>query len=183
MFSKPNAIIYLRRSGMLVAGKRVAPARTNFSAAIVDNLEIIQTDAFIAHCQQFFNDHELHGKRVLLVLDPSVVFVKTIELSKSGKPDQLANAFIEAMPFEPGKRACVVVKDQRQLKLYATNADLYETISEALRLSGVTKILAITPAAAYPLSEGKQQLSAAIEQFVADTKVRQHANFMSLTPS
>ena len=183
MFLKPNAIVYVRRSGLIVAGKHVAPARLNFSPEIVDNLEILHPQKFITGCQDFFSAHDLHGKRVLLVLDNSVVFSKIIELDKTGKPAALAAAFVDAMPFDVGKRACVIVHSNQSLELYATNAELYESLSEALHLCGIAKLLAITPADAYHLGEDNQKLASAIEQFVADTKIRQQADFTDITLS
>jgi hypothetical protein len=183
MFLKPNAVVYVRRSGLIVAGKHVKPVRLNFPEEVVNNLEVIQVTKFTAVCEQFFGEHGLHGKRVLIVLDPSVVFTKTVDLSKSGKPDQIAQAFSDAMPFEPGQRSCVALANQAQLQLYATNADLYESLATALRGCGISKLLGITPAAAYQLQEGKLQLGIAMQQFVANTKVRQNANFADAVPS
>lgn len=174
---KPNAIIYLRRSGLVVAGRRLKPARLNFPPELVDNLEVLRHDKFITGCQDFFTEHGLRNKRILVVLDHSVVFTKTVELDKSGSPDALTEAFVAAMPFNTSQRACVTLHEQNNLRLFATNAELYTDLVEALRLAGAGKLLAITPAAAYGLTEDNKQLASAIEQFINDTKVRAQANF------
>lgn len=183
MHQKPNAIVYLRRSGLVIAGKHVAPARLNFPSEAIDNLEVLRPEPFIAGCQDFFTAHDLQRKRVLMVLDHGVVFTKTVELDKSGNPEAIINTFVDAMPLSAGKRACVVRENSQQLQIYATNAELYLAVADALRLSGNTKLLAITPAAAYELSEEKQPLGAAVEQFVADWKVREQVNFMRASVS
>jgi len=182
MFSKPNAIIYVRRSGLVVAGRRLAPARLAFPPEVVSNMEVLAKSKFVTGCEQFFADHDVKGKRVLMVLDSSIIFTKTVELDKSGKPDVIQQAFIDAMPFAPGKRACLGQERPGELRLFATNAELYQSITEALRLAGVSKLIAITPAPAYELGEGAQQLGQAIKEFIADTTVQSAADFSSVNP-
>lgn len=182
VFTKPNAIIYLRRNGLVIAGRRVTPARLNFPPELVDNLEILRHDKFIEGCRDFFVAHSIHSKRVLVVLDHSIVFSKEAVLDKPGKPTAIVKAFVDAMPFDAGKRACVTLQGPTTLKLFATNAELYQDLMEALRLSGASKLIAITPAAAYGLDEDHKQLSTAVEKFINDTKVRSQADFANITP-
>jgi hypothetical protein len=180
MFSKPNAIVYLRRNHFIVAGKHIPPARLNFSRELVDDLEVRRPDKFIAGCHEFFVAHKLHNRRVLVVLDQSVVFTKTVPLDKAGNPAAIAQAFIAAMPFAAGKRACVQLREADQLRLFATNADLYGAIIEALRLAGTNKHIVVTPAPAYDLA-GDEQLGTAIERFISDASVRAKLNFSDIT--
>src|SRR5882757_11367444 len=102
MFGKPNAIIYVRRSGLIMAGKHIKPARLTFPEAGLQNMDVIDPEVLGMACQEFFESHDAKGQRVLLVLDHSVVFTKTIALDKSGKPALLAKDFVASMPFEPG---------------------------------------------------------------------------------
>jgi hypothetical protein len=176
IFSKPNAIVYVRRNGLVVAGKKLTPARMTFATDQVENLEVVQDNAFTDSMREFFVQNSLKGKHVLMVLDDSVVFDKTVALDSDDQPSVVADSYIEAMPFEPGKRACLRVLSEAELRLFATNGQLYLAIADALDQAGAGKLLAITPAAAYPTS-GKQQLAAAVQQYVSDTAVRAKANF------
>jgi hypothetical protein len=178
IFSKPNAIVYVRRSGLIVAGKKLAPARMTFNPEHIENLEVVKDENFTDALRDFFVEHGLKGKHVLMVLDDSTVFTKTVALDDSGKPGAIADAFIEQMPLDPGKRACLRVLSETELNLYATNGQLYIAIADALDQANIAKLLAITPAGAYDTSEGKQQLAAAIQQYINDTSVRSKANFL-----
>lgn len=178
IFSKPNAIVYVRRSGLIIAGKKLTPARMTFSTEQVENMEVLRESGLSEVLTSFFGEHKLKGKHVLMVLDDSVVFTKQITLDSAGKPAAIAQAFIDAMPFDPGKRACLRVLEERQLMLYASNGLFYNTIADALNQAGVAKLLAITPASAYQTAE-KPQLAAAIQQYINDTTVRSKANFLN----
>lgn len=179
IFSKPNAIVYVRRSGLVVAGKKLSPARMNFAAEHIQDLEILRDEVFTETLRDFFVSHQLKNKHVLMVLDDTVVFTKTVALDTAGKPATIAESFIDAMPFSEGKRACLRVLSETELNLYATNGQLYITIADALGQAGISKLLAITPATAYPTDRGKQQLATAIQQYISDTTVRSNANFQN----
>lgn len=182
MFLKPNAIVYLRRNHLIVAGKQITPARLNFSEELVNNMEVLRPDKFMAGCRDFFMAHKMHGKRVLLVLDQNIVFTKTVELDKDGSPGAIVKSFLAAMPVDIGKRACVQVRSSSELKLFATNADLYCTVTEALHMAGTNKHIPVTPASAYELKPD-EQLGAAIERFIGDAAVRSKCNFADSIPS
>jgi hypothetical protein len=183
MIAKPNALVYFRRNDLIVAGKRVAPAKLSIDKELVDNLEVRNPEKFIATCQAFFSSHDLAGKRVLVVLDSSVVFFKALETDngKKGSAAQAAEDFVAAMPFEPGVRACLEIIDDDRPELYAANADLYGTLQEALRLSDVKKIIALTPVGAYRLERGIKP-AAAIERYMSDKNVYRTADFSTVTP-
>ena len=183
MLFKPNTLIYLQRSGLLLTGRRLPATRMAFADDIVKNLEVLQKNKLISTCQQFFAGSKLHGRRILIVLDASIVFDKTIELDQSGKPDLLLQAFVDAMPFEPGKRACLGLETGATLRVFATNADLYGAVAEALHMGNAGKVLAVTPAPAYNLSKEERTVSAATERFLSDTTVLTGANFLTSTPA
>jgi len=179
IFSKPNAIVYIRRNGLVVAGKKLTPARMAFDTEQMDNLEIRKDATFSESLTDFFTKNSLKGKHVLMVLDDSVVFTKTVAIDSDGQPGAITDAFIDEMPLDPGKRACLRVLGETELKLYATNGQLYMAIAEALDHAGVAKVLAVTPATAYASTDSKQ-LSAAIQQYINDTSVRSQANFLNV---
>ncbi len=178
----PHALVYLHRNWLLTAGKRSGSTRFDIPETFVKNLEIIQPEQFAKACRQFFEDNKLHGKRVLVVLDPSVVFDKTIALDQSGQPDLLIQGFIDAIPFEAGRRASISVQTGSSLRLFATNPELYTSIADALHAAGVSKVVAVSPAAAYDLANDERTVSAATERFFANTALSRQANFLSTQP-
>lgn len=179
MFSKPNVIIFVRRTGLVVAGKRLTPARLSFDTTHVDNMELIDAEGFITSCQKFFEAHDLHGKHILVVLDDSLVFTKSVDLEQASESANVRDTFVDIMPFEPGRRACLSVHSAKHVDLYATNPELYQAIAEAIHRASAGRLLAITPAAAYDTAAGPRQLAAAIQEYVADSSVRTAANFLS----
>jgi Tfp pilus assembly PilM family ATPase len=184
MILKPNALVYLRRNDLFIGGKHISAVKMKFDRDTVNNLEVINPEAFIATCQAFFSSHAMKAKRVLIGLDQSVVFAKTIDITDDNK-DQLltiVDNYVNAMPFEAGKRACLQVRKDAKLQLYATNADIYRALQEALRLSGIRKLIAITPAAAYSIDYTSKP-SAVIDQFLDDKEVRRTADFSTNTPA
>lgn len=182
MLFKPSIIVFLQRNGLLVAGRRTKSAKFALPDELLHDLEVQNRTKLIDSCQQFFAASGLRGKRVQLVLDYSVVFEKTIKLDQSGQPDKLLDGFVTVMPLADGQRACLGVQSGSELRLFATNAALYEAISDALRAAGVSNVSAITPIAAYNLGGQERTVSAATEHILKDTDVEKRANFQGVTP-
>jgi hypothetical protein len=182
MFAKPNTLIYLQRSSLMLAGHHIGAARLDLPEDTVKNLAIVDKTKLLTLCEQFFADHQLDRRRIIVVLDGSVVFQKVVELDKTGQPDLLMQAFVDAMPFEPGDRACLAIEEQTSLRLFATSAKLYLAIVDALHIANVGHVMAITPAAAYELDSNNRSISAAAEHFFADSHVRKLADFRTVVP-
>lgn len=180
MFLKPNAMVYVRRGGLIIAGKHIKPARLTFTDASTVNLEVIDADTFGTLLQDFFKENGIKGQRILVVLDHSVVFTKTISLDESGKPSLLAKNFVDAMPFEPGQRSCLTLRSADALKLFAANADFYQVITDALRDAGASKVIAVTPVAAYGIRETDKLSGAIVDQLLQDSPIRHKADFLSV---
>lgn len=178
MIAKPNALVYLRRNDLFIGGKRISAVKMKFTPNLMANLEVLDPDIFVTTCQEFFSTHGIKGKRVLLVLDQGIVFAKSIELQSSSKDsiNEVEANFVAAMPFEQGQRACIHYLQNTTLQLYATNADLYHVIQESLRLIGIRKLIAITPAAPYKIDYAAKPNSV-IDQFLDDKNVRRQYDF------
>ena len=183
MLFKPNILIFIQRGGLLVAGRRLSFMRLEFPEDIVHNLDVLQRDKLVELCRRFFADKGLRGKRLQIVLDYSVVFEKTIELDQSGKPDLLVDGFVEAMPFEPGQRACLALRTGPNLRLLATNADLYLAIADAIKAANAGTLQAITPIAAYDMPDTERTIRNATERILKDSEISKRANYRDVTPS
>lgn len=174
----PNVLVFVRRSGLIVAGKRITAAKLQFGE-LVHHLEVIDKQKLIDHCQSFFAEQSLSGKRVLLVLDQDVVFEKKIPL-KSDVQASLQQ-YIAAMPFDAGKRVAFSVTVDDHIQLCATNFELYAAIMQAL-MAVDAKPLHVTPLTLYGLEAG-QQLKDVVSKLLRDTTVRRQADFMHCQPS
>lgn len=183
MFLNANVLIFIQRSRLLIAGKRLNSMHINLPDDVVHNLEVVQHTKLVDLCQKFFADKNLHRKRVQIILDYSVVFEKTIELDQSGKPDILMEGFMTAMPFEPGKRACLAVQTDASLRLFATNAETYQAVAEALKAAQAGTLVSITPIAAYNLGENERTIRAATDHILKDSDVSKQVNFRDVVPS
>lgn len=170
------------RSGLIVAGKRIPQARLKFPPELVNNLEVSNRSELISLCQTFFEEHDFHNKRVLVVLDGSIIFRKNIKLDQAGEPNALSEAFVAAMPLEEGRRACIAIKSDNLLQLIATNSDLYTLIAEALHGCGIAKLVAITPAAAYDLSGVNKEFASMVAFFFKGTPASKMADFNNVKP-
>jgi hypothetical protein len=177
MFSKPNALVYVHRSGLILYGKHIPQVRLAFPPEQAINLEIPNTRAFAQLCQDFFAGHNVRRTRALVVLDYSVVFEKKVALDKSGQPDTLSEAFEAAIPFEAAQRAHLTVHSPDLLRLFATNKDIYQPIVDALQAAGVAKVVAVVPIALYDLAGTKQTVSALAEALFNDGGLRKRADF------
>ena len=179
----PNAIVYLRRNDLIVGGKHITPGKLKFTSDLLENLELQDPNKFIEACSEFFSAHNLQAKKVLIVLDQSVVFEKLVSTDDPSKGDinYITDNFIASMPYTSGQRSCIKFEADNQLHLYATNADLYRAISDALDLTGIRKLTSVTPAVAYSIDFGGKS-SDIIEQFISDKKVRNKINFSTVSP-
>ena len=172
MFSKPNAIVYVRRNDLIIGGKHINAGKLKLPIEIVNNLEILDPDSFIDLCQDFFSSHNLKGKRALVILDQSIIFSKLIELNSSNKNDLdlYIDNYIDQMPYLPSQRSVIKYKDNEKFKIYATNADIYQAVVDSLKLCGISKIVSISPSSAYTIDFSLKS-SEIIDQFMIDKKV------------
>jgi hypothetical protein len=134
-------------------------------------------------CRQFFTDRELHGKRIQIILDYSVVFEKSIELDQSGKPDIILEGFVAAMPFDQGKRACVAYQSGSTLRLFATNAELYQAVATAISAADAGTITAITPVAAYNLTNEQRSIRSATDYILKQVDTSKQVDFHNVLPT
>ncbi len=176
----PNALVFVRRTGLIVAGKRVTPARLNFDEKAVQNMEIHDKQALAAQCSKFFDSQNLKHRKVLIVLDQDITFEKILHKTKVDDPQATLEHFIAAMPFDVGKRAGFSVAVDDAVRLYATNYELFYTIAQAVEAADA-KIVAITPLTLYGLEPG-QQLKDVVSKLLRDTTVRHQANFARCQP-
>lgn len=176
MFSStPSILIYLKRDSVLLFDGKTTK-KLSLPVDTVADLEVIDKTKLSLLCDQFFADKNIRNKRVLMVLDRSVVFDKTVPLSAKADFTPFAEAFRASIPLEADKNQLLVIHDNEKLFLYATNRPYYETIYASL-LHLNAKVMAITPIAAYKVtaSTSDKQLS---QILLHDTATAKHVSFI-----
>ncbi len=179
MFSKPNTLVYVHRGGIILYGKHATQGRLQFPANTFTNLEVINSRVFTQFCQEFFAEKHVKHGRVLIVLDYSVVFEKSIAFDESGKPDMVRDAFVAAVPLEPEQRIVRTVTTTDILRIFATNGDFLTCLTEALTTAEAAKVTNIVPVAVYNLDSTKQPVSKLAELFFSDATARKAADFLA----
>lgn len=176
--SKPNAIVYLRRNDLIIGGKKIDPGKLNFTSDLVNFMEVKNPDVFIGSCESFFNEHNFKGKKVLLVLDHKIVFSKIVDVRDNSEDEirEYIESYIDAMPIKPGYRSCINHISEQKLYIFATNSQLYLTIIDALKLAGIKKLIAVSPAEAFDIDFSAKS-SEIVNQFLIDRTVRKIDNF------
>lgn len=180
MFSKPNTLVYVHRGGVIMFAKHAPQARFSFPDKSVVNMEVLDIRAFTQLCQDFFAAHSARHTRVLVVLDYSVVFEKKIVLDETDDPKAAEDIFLQSIPLEPEQRAVLPVRTKQLWRLFATNADIYLGVRDALIAAGASKVVAAVPVAAYDLGNTKQPLHELTDTLLKDTTVRRSADFTTL---
>jgi hypothetical protein len=178
--SGPNALVFVRRNGLIIAGKRVASARLKFDPKVVENMEVLNKQKLVATCKAFFTEQNLDHRKVLMVLDQDITFEKVLSTNKLVDAQTELDNFLTAMPFDVGKRAGFSVSVDEVVRLYATNYELIFAIAEAIEAAGA-KVIATTPLTLYGLEPG-QQLKNVVSKLLRDTVVRKQANFARNQP-
>jgi hypothetical protein len=184
MILKPQLIVYLRRSDLFIAGNHLPTIKLTFPGSVVHNLTLQDKNKFVHDTEEVFVSKNVSGKRVLIVLDDSMVFAKSVNLEETDKNtlNKIVADYVDCMPFEPGQRACLTLQNDKILDLYATNSDIYLALEEAMRRSKVRKIIATVPAAAYKFK--KMHTNAEIiNSYINDKEIYRIADFNSVSPA
>lgn len=178
--SGPNTLVFVRRTGLILAGKRTAAARLSFGEKLVHNMDVLDSTQLRELCHRFFTDQDIKHHKVLVVLDQDIVFEKKLDKEDLRATDEALESFVSAMPFEAGKRAAFSVAVDDRTHLYGTNYELFFTIIEGIEAAG-GKIVSITPLMLYGLEAG-QKLKDVVGRLLKDSTVRKQANFARSEP-
>jgi hypothetical protein len=175
--STPTILIYIKRNSLLLLDGQASTKLPLPEDAVVD-LEVVDATKLTTVCEQFFTAKNLHGKRLLVVLDRAIVFDKIVPLGMGADPGPLVDAFRNSVPIDPGAMKLLNLHKEDKLFLYATNKVLYGTVISVLDRAGV-KVFAVTPAAAYKLPSDTESDSQLAATLLSDLATARWANFLS----
>ena len=144
--SKPSYLLLVQRNAVVLQNRQAKGSKLTLEVKLVRNLEIVDRPALLSKLTTFLG--AVKNQRVLVVMDRSVVFDKTIDDAEHVVPTEAVRLFTAALPFEPARRAVISTHAARQLQLFGTNNDLVHVLIEALE-AVAAKAIAVVPLAAY----------------------------------
>ena len=175
---KPTAIIYLRRQDVVFINKQTS-VRLDIPVGLVQNLEVIDAAKLSELIAGFLDQQHCHGKRVLLALDPTVVFHKSISAKQSATIIAAANNFEYQLPFDVGNRQAIAITKKDGISFFGVNKQLHQTVVRGIQHAN--KLLAIVPAASYGVSGSKSVDSKIITALFTNTAPLKQPNFLTKT--
>jgi hypothetical protein len=176
--SKPAAILLLKRDAVLAYGAKGGEAQLDLTSDLVRYLEVVDPRTLAAKVAQFAEQQGLRKKTVLVLLDESVVFQKTVPREDAATPEKIQQNFEAMLPFEQADRRVLALQPKGHLVLIGTTSLLYRLVVLGLTTVGA-KVVAVTPASVFGKLTGtftEQQVATIIH----NRRLAALANFLDL---
>ncbi|HSE61387.1 MAG TPA: hypothetical protein VLA88_03765 [Candidatus Saccharimonadales bacterium] len=178
--NNPTVALHVTREGLTgytKSGKNGHSQKLSFPPEVVRNLEVVDQPQLAKLVATFAAENKLHGQRVVILLDDSVIFQKIVPAAEEIKQPGVVADFEHKVPFDPEKRRVITLHPKDQLVILGTNRVLYETIATALQTVGA-KVLAAAPMAIYGKGKGGQLNRETLAPVLNDTRRAEAANFL-----
>ncbi len=172
--NKPSVILYLRRQDAVLITKNLT-ARVSIPLEVVYNLEVRDAATLTEVIARFLHDNKIHGQPTLLVLDPSIVFEKS--LGTQAATQAAFDDFSSKVPFDPETKQLLTVRQKDQLLFCGVNKVLYQTVAAGIRQAN--KLKGVVPAFAYGLQDGKKVDKSIVTSFFQNARPLKEANFLA----
>jgi hypothetical protein len=169
---KPTDFVLIQRDKLALYPKGKVP-QLDLSEELVQYLEIQDAQRLRASVAEFAQANRLGGRRVLIMLDRSVVFQKAVNLKDQVDPEASKADFESKVPFDPADKQVLEVQQKDRQFLFGVNKTLYATVKAALEQSGA-KVQAVVPAIVYGITDPDKLTSTKLEQ-IADAASLTHA--------
>jgi hypothetical protein len=176
--SKPAAILLLKRDALMAYGARGGEAQLDLTDDLVRHLEVVDPRSLAEDVAQFADQQGLRKKSVLVLLDESVMFQKTVPANDALNPGKIQQDFEAMLPFEQADKRVLALQPKGHLVLIGTTSLLYRLVILGLTTMGA-KVTAVSPASVYGKVTGtfnQQQVSAIIH----NRRLASLANFLDL---
>jgi hypothetical protein len=174
---RPAALLLLKRDSLVAYGAKGGQAQLDLTD-LVRHLEVLDPRTLAEKIAQFADKQGLRKKSVLVVLDESVVFQKTIPLHTSTNMQTVQREFENMLPFEQADHRVLALQPKGHLVLIGTTSVLYRLIVLGLTTAGA-KVTAVVPASVYGKLSSKfthEQVTAVIH----NGRLATLANFLDL---
>lgn len=178
MFNKPYAVIFIERDSVVLLTKKTK-IKLELPPEVVQNLEVIDAMKLAELVERLLRTNKIHKKKLLLVLDDSVVFQEALPLSKDTNLQNMVKDFESKIPLEVDSKQVLALGQKERLVLFGVNKQLYQAIIAGLDKTS-NKPLAVVPAAIYGVNAGNKFTLPAINRYFRDSKPLRLANLAML---
>jgi hypothetical protein len=161
-FYTPTALIYLTRNGFTLFSRQT-PHGAEFAVphTIINDLEVVQTDALGAQFASFAAKHQLRGEKAAILLSDDVLFAKSMPAGTAEEQASAVREFCAEVPFDPKELVHREVSDATGVTVIATNRVLYEVIRDLFAGIG-WKVKIVFPVSALPQRFSKKTWQTAL---------------------
>lgn len=176
--SKPHMILMLSRELLIAHTNKDEQAKLEFPTSVVNNLEVIDATKLVELVGNFADRYGLRGRKLVLVLDDTIVFQKVVALTSRVDATTAQAEFQEKMPLTKTDQRVLSLKLKDQLVLLGANGSYYLLVVQALLNRGV-KVLSVAPLAMF--AKGVSKLTPEIvDRVVHNHRLASVANFLNL---
>ena len=134
MFTKPSVLVFLTHKSLEIYSPGLKGSdRVEFPETVYSNLEIVGAEKFKEMVVEALAGTNLKKQQVLIVLSDSVLFQKEAKVNSQEDKDVLINQFENNIPFEAQKISRLQLEIDGNLRLIATNKELYEALVDAVQ--------------------------------------------------
>lgn len=176
---KPTSFILVERSRLSLYPKGSSEPMP-LTEDLTRYLEVKDRVRLTAAVRSFALRNNLRGQRVLVMLDKNIVFQKAVPVMQDVDPGIAKSDFESKVPFSPEDRQVLSMVQKERQFLFGVNQTFYRVLVDALNASGV-KVLAVTPAIVYGVTEPEKLTAYKLEQISDATSLTHAADFIGDT--
>jgi hypothetical protein len=178
MFVKHHMILQLTRNSLVACTNKDEQAKLDLPVSVVRNLDVLDSAKLAELVGGFASRYGLRGKKLVLVLDDSVVFQKVVPLTPGQDTMAMQTDFQDKLPFAADAKRTLTLKLKNQLVMLGASGEYYLQVVQALINKGV-KVTSVSPLAVF--AKGATHLTAEIVDRVAHNHhLTNVANFLNL---
>ncbi len=175
---KQQIFLQLTRGALISYTNKGEQARLDFPTSVVQNMEVIDQAKLAELVAGFADKYGLRGKKLMLVLDDSIVFQKIVPLAADADPTSLQTDFQEKIPLATDTQRVLALKLKDQLVMFGTNGDYYLQVVQTLASRGA-KIQSVAPLTLFTKGASKPTPEI-FEKVASNQRLVEVANFLNL---
>ena len=176
--TKQQIVLHLTRDAIVAHTGKSEHAKLEFPTSVIRNLEVLDAAKLSELVAVFADEQGLKGRKVVIVLDDSIVFQKVVALAQDSDVAAIETDFQEKIPLPQDSLRVLSLKLKDQLVLLGANSSYYLQVVQALANKGA-KIVSVTPLAVF--IKGAAKLTAdLVARILQNHHLADAANFLNL---
>lgn len=176
VFNTPKVILYLKDGSLELYSQNGEIKDTlNFPAQYQDDQEIVDKANFQKLVSNFLAKQNFKKTKPYIVISPSLLYEKSIPISSPENQKALSQKFFAEVPFDTFKIAKKEIKGDKEIKLIATNKNLYEIAVKSLETLNL-KVEEVLPSTVFGVTS-TQLTKEDIKKIISNTKLQKQSNF------